>query len=289
MWIASSLILMFADISLGLSVDTCNSKKTIFWPDSNKQLILDLHNDLRRKVAKGQESRGKYGRGQPGAANMKKLVWNHDLADSAQKLVDQCVYRHDRSGQNIGLNGKSQPITQDDIKGLIKERIYSWYNEVKDFDPNHISPYKYTKTPKIGHYTQMVWADTEEIGCAISHYKGTRWADTPWETFMVCNYAVKGNIEGGTMYKTGRAGSDCPAGYSSDDGLCYNSVDCGKKCEGNKWFESRLDSSGDCTGPQIWFGKRRTCSECTTLYGEYKGKDWCRGECVWRNNGCHLK
>ena len=38
-----------------------------------KKAILDLHNDLRRKVAKGEETNG-VNPPQPGATNMRKLV-----------------------------------------------------------------------------------------------------------------------------------------------------------------------------------------------------------------------
>ena len=83
-----------------------------------------------------------------------------------------------------------------------------------------------------GHYTQVVWADTEELGCGMVYYKGNSF----YETLIVCNYAKGGNIQGtlyislccrinqlftGTeMYKLGAACSSCPSGYTCDDGLC---------------------------------------------------------------------
>jgi hypothetical protein len=44
-----------------------------------KQYILDLHNNIRRRVAKGLETRGNPGP-QPPAANMRKLVSEISLA-----------------------------------------------------------------------------------------------------------------------------------------------------------------------------------------------------------------
>ena len=49
-----------------------------------KDAIVDKHNELRSKVANGQETRGVDG-GQPKAANMRKLVWNDELAEIAQR------------------------------------------------------------------------------------------------------------------------------------------------------------------------------------------------------------
>ena len=37
-----------------------------------------------------------------------------------------------------------------------------------------------------GHYTQLVWADTYELGCGMVHYKGAQY----YETIIVCNYAM---------------------------------------------------------------------------------------------------
>jgi len=67
--------------------------------------ILEYLNKARNKVAGGKEE------GQPPAANMKKLVWNEDLATTAQRWADQCQHGHDtghrntKDGTNTGQNG----------------------------------------------------------------------------------------------------------------------------------------------------------------------------------------
>ncbi|CAL4105626.1 unnamed protein product, partial [Meganyctiphanes norvegica] len=52
-------------------------------------IILELHNLLRSKIARGEEKRGRPGP-QPPAANMKELKWNNDLARAAQAWAQQC-------------------------------------------------------------------------------------------------------------------------------------------------------------------------------------------------------
>jgi uncharacterized protein YkwD len=51
--------------------------------------VLNKHNELRAKVANGQQI------GQPPAANMKKLKWSSELASIAQRWADQCPSYHD--------------------------------------------------------------------------------------------------------------------------------------------------------------------------------------------------
>ena len=55
-----------------------------FFLKAVKEAIVNKHNELRIKVANGQETEGVSG-AQPPAANMRKLVWNDELAEVAQR------------------------------------------------------------------------------------------------------------------------------------------------------------------------------------------------------------
>ena len=59
--------------------DTC-AAKTVHrdFTSTAKQAIVDKHNELRAKVARGEETNGN----QPGASNMKKLVWKRRCFNS---------------------------------------------------------------------------------------------------------------------------------------------------------------------------------------------------------------
>ncbi|VDL82412.1 unnamed protein product [Nippostrongylus brasiliensis] len=65
---------------------------------------------------------------------------------------------------------------------------------------------------KIGHYTQIVWATTRAIGCAVKECEGS--------TMAVCNYRPTGNILGMMVYKEGEPCSKCPKGARCENGLC---------------------------------------------------------------------
>jgi len=189
-----------------------------------KQAILDLHNDLRKKVAKGEETNG-INPPQPGATNMRKMVWNTELEAIAQRWADQCNFGHDTIrdkldgtsvGQNAYWGGNSQQEAEAAVQAGMTKAAQAWYDEIKDpgFDSQSIKPFVFSYGA--GHYTQVVWAESEELGCGMVYYKGSSF----WETLVVCNYAVAGNLQGGAMYTPGTACSDCPAGYTCDDGLC---------------------------------------------------------------------
>ena len=200
--------------------DECSAKTTAReFTDEGKQIILDKHNELRRRVAKGLEPN------QPEASNMRALVWNEELAAVAQRWADQCTFGHDSErkksdgtyvGQNAYIGMSSQTSDQASLMASMGGSAQAWYDEVTDpgFDAANIKPYVFSSGT--GHYTQVVWAETEEMGCGWTYYEEDGWQ----KSLVVCNYAVGGNMVSASMYEQGAACSACPAGYSCDDGLC---------------------------------------------------------------------
>ena len=181
---------------------------------AGRKLILDKHNELRRKVARGEEKE------QPKASNMREMVWNDELAAVAQRWADQCKFGHDKNrkkldgtyvGQNVALTSSSKEITLE-----MDQAPISWYDEVvyPGFDPASINPFK--PAAGAGHYTQVVWAESEELGCGRVMYMDDGW----YNDIVVCNYAVGGNMKGVAMYKVGDPCSNCPPGYTCNDSLC---------------------------------------------------------------------
>ena len=115
--------------------------------DEGRKAILDRHNNLRRKVAIGEQS------GQPPAANMRKLVWNTELEEIAQRWTDQCTFAHDRmrskkDGTFVGQNGYSasgwKKSELDKVQKGMGYVTQQWYNEVESpgFDPKGITNFR---------------------------------------------------------------------------------------------------------------------------------------------------
>ena len=83
---------------------------------------------------------------------------------------------------------------------------------------------------------QGVWAASEELDCGMVYYKvtwclvssspnllmsnlSTLFQGSFYETLIVCNYAVAGNLLGSAMYEAGSACSSCPARTSLLQGV----------------------------------------------------------------------
>merc|ERR1712080_54462 len=202
------------------SVCTADPNHITGFTTAGKDLILQKHNELRSKVASGNEA------GQPAATNMRRLVWNQELETVAQRWADQCTFGHDDSrnkidgtyvGQNAYIAYNSRASTQEALMAAMDGAVQAWYDEVTNpgFSAENIDPYAFSSGT--GHYTQVVWAETTELGCGWSYFKDGSW----YKSLVVCNYAKGGNMIGASMYQTGTACSACPAGTSCDsDKLC---------------------------------------------------------------------
>lgn len=72
--------------------------------------------------------------------------------------------------------------------------------------------------PRIGHFTQLAWANVTHIGCALysRNVDGT-------SCMLACNYGPAGNWLGQPMFREGQPASACPNGLgpsSKYPGLC---------------------------------------------------------------------
>jgi pathogenesis-related protein 1 len=132
------------------------------------------------------------------------LTWNDNLAAAAKTWATYLT--------TLGLRcdpppGTCNPPPHDNsIRGIQSENLWagtagryttaqqvqSWVNEKSNYIPG--TPIKQWQEgdPVTGHYTQMVWQTTKEIGCATA-------SDGNME-FLVCRYSPSGNYLGQTPY-----------------------------------------------------------------------------------------
>uniref|UniRef100_A0A3B5LPR1 SCP domain-containing protein n=1 Tax=Xiphophorus couchianus TaxID=32473 RepID=A0A3B5LPR1_9TELE len=129
-----------------------------------KKQFLDAHNNYR--AAHGAQN----------------LTYNGDLNSAAQKwaehLLQSNTMKHSNieDGENIYYSYNSEKVTPQG-----KSAVDSWYGEIKDYD--------FTRPgvqPKTGHFTQVVWKDTKELGVGVATDGHT--------VFVVGQYRPGGNI-----------------------------------------------------------------------------------------------
>ncbi|CAH1173570.1 unnamed protein product [Phaedon cochleariae] len=197
--------------------------------NDDRQYILDIHNYLRNKVALGHEKRGE----QPSAANMNAMSYDRELEFIAQCWANACKgnplvhdvcrrsHKFEYVGQNLGSVSSTSPNI--DLVKSLKELILGWYDEVADYNSTWIDDTR-PREKEIGHYTQLIWASTTTIGCAVSYYSTVIDEENWYVLLLVCDYGPGGNYLGSPVYRLGKPCTECPKGRALKNkvyqGLC---------------------------------------------------------------------
>ncbi|CAM9752519.1 unnamed protein product [Scytosiphon promiscuus] len=183
-------------------------------------------------------------------------VWADDLAANNCGLLEHDPNQDDQ-GENLAICSGIPEATADCTSGLFA--TVGWYAEVEFYEEG---PSGGTSDPdeQVGHFTQVVWKDTEELGCASSTcespYTGTDpdFQGQNWQrTYVVCRYSPPGNVQ--TQYLE-QVQAVATEGTSVDDcEACVQDEDCsipGEECcpNGNV-CRLRSDDPGACGDPHM--------------------------------------
>jgi uncharacterized protein YkwD len=133
--------------------------------DAVAKLFIDAHNAVRAKHC------------------APPLTWSKALANVAQNWANTlrdkgCVFGHS-PGMKYGENLAAGTVGALDPEGTVA----MWYEEIKR--------YKFPNggfSMDTGHFTQVVWRSTKQVGCGHVTCKGN--------DIYVCNYDPPGNWEG---------------------------------------------------------------------------------------------
>ncbi len=116
------------------------------------------------------------------------LRWSDSLAAYAQQWAGNLAasgklehHSHPRYGENLFM------ISGDQASATPSRVVSDWAAEVRSYD------YSTNSCRSVcGHYTQIVWRQTEEVGCGVARGRG----DEVW----VCEYNPPGNVIGQQPY-----------------------------------------------------------------------------------------
>ncbi|XP_033755144.1 peptidase inhibitor 16-like [Pecten maximus] len=183
-----------------------------------KQDMVDFHNKARSEVS-------------PSASNMLKMSWSDELADVAQNYAERCVWSHNPSrsaAPSFSYVGENLFLTSGSYKG--EGVVNSWVKEV-----NNYNYFTLGCTSVCGHYTQVVWHDSEFVGCGAAQCNSVYGLSSGWSNaiIVVCNYGKGGNYRGRQPYTQGRSCSACPSGKVCQNRLCANPGDTGSSSGAN--------------------------------------------------------
>jgi len=116
------------------------------------------------------------------------LQWSSDIAASAQSWADELASRDAFTHSSSSYGENLWKGTADSYS--LTQMVESWGNEQQYFIADAAFPEVSTtgNWGDVGHYTQMIWEDTTEVGCAIATGHG-------WDV-LVCQYNPPGNVIG---------------------------------------------------------------------------------------------
>jgi pathogenesis-related protein 1 len=140
------------------------------------QTLIRLHNKVRAGVGAGP------------------IHWSAALAAYAQKWADHlaatgCSMEHrPSSGAWRRIYGENLFMGTAGYYG-VGDAVESWADEKKDYHGGALSSSNWHDA---GHYTQIVWRDSRELGCAKTVCNGM--------IIVVCNYNPPGNVMGEKPY-----------------------------------------------------------------------------------------
>jgi Cysteine-rich secretory protein family len=133
--------------------------------------ILNAHNKYRAEVG------------------VEPLQWSEDLAASAQQWADQLAqtgrFEHSGSGENLA-QGSTGAFS-------VTQLVDMWGGEKQYFINGTFPDVSSTGNwMDVGHYTQVVWRNTTEVGCGLASGNGN--------DVLVCHYNLAGNFMGQPVY-----------------------------------------------------------------------------------------
>lgn len=142
------------------------------------QKALDFHNNARKEVG------------------VAPLVWSAELASYAQEWANYLASKENSELEHRPSSGQWKQLYGENIyqgyEGYhsVIDGVKMWYNEINGFQNVVLTNSNFYG---VGHYTQMVWRKTTQVGIGVAISKNG-------QLFVVANYNTPGNYLGEKAY-----------------------------------------------------------------------------------------
>lgn len=128
------------------------------------------------------------------AVGVPPLTWSNDLARYAQQWAERLADRGCRMAHRPTSGPWQQQYGENLYTGTlghygVADAVQLWHSEIKYYDGQPLTQRNYQA---VGHFTQLVWHSTRELGCGVAQCQG--------RMMLVCNYHPAGNILGQQPY-----------------------------------------------------------------------------------------
>lgn len=124
------------------------------------------------------------------------LTWSEEAAQVAQSWANQCTFAHnpDRGPYGENIAAASPPDAETNTQA-----VQDWVSESANY--NYASN-TCASGQMCGHYTQVVWRDTTQVGCAtaVCNTNSPFGSQLPQWRLWVCDYSPPGNFVGQRPY-----------------------------------------------------------------------------------------
>jgi pathogenesis-related protein 1 len=120
------------------------------------------------------------------------LTWSSTVAAAAQSWASECNFSHNTDS---GMYGQNIYASTDD--STPQQVVTAWVGEAANYD---YATNTCASGQVCGHYTQVVWRDSTELGCGAANCTtGSPFGTGSWQIY-VCNYSPPGNFDGEKPY-----------------------------------------------------------------------------------------
>jgi hypothetical protein len=129
---------------------------------------------------------------QRAAMHVPPLAWNVALANDARQWASELAAtgRFEHSPDNPGQEPQGENLWAGTPRAFSPEAMVAlWSAERRDYRPGVFpNNSRSGDVENVGHYTQMIWRSTRQVGCATAVGRN--------EEVLVCRYSQAGNVYG---------------------------------------------------------------------------------------------
>lgn len=186
---------------------------TITSPDQFQRQMKIAHNNIRANEAVETQ-----------ASDMTKMQTGSSLVKIAQMVANKCIFKHSSKEEKSTITSNFNYIGENifastNANGQPQNILNAWYKEKANYDYQTVSC---SRSP-CGHYTQVVWAESKFLGCALKFcpkLEIPKTGKTWYNAYLaVCEYGPGGNKNNVKPYRKGGVCATCP-GECIDNKLC---------------------------------------------------------------------